>query len=425
MPLLRHRNAGGKRLAGLKYDMHGRNRLPKTRPTVGTPRWTIGRILIRALALGAGMFLAFSGAKPAWMATVLVDDTKTASRSTRSDILARRAYLIRRLHREGAGPNSMPIAIPAQFRGEWALVTHSMTAAALANIARMYPETRAESRQITGDLLRRVLREEFRQFDRRRWRRDPLHSMGARRGQIGYLGHLAFMLAAYHSLGGRDARLLRLFDRVSLTLARRLRRAPGYNARTYPGETYIPDNAVVVAALALHGRARRNSYTARTARLWIGYAGRHFRDQRTGVLAFHPGKSPGSKVSRSSGAGWTNFYLYYADPRFAREQARLTKKHFRNRALLFTGMTEFPGGGIMDIGDLDSGPLVLGFSPAGTGFAAAGARFTGDRRLARELLRSAEFAGFTIQWNGERRYLLAPLVGDAILLAMRTTVAWQ
>jgi hypothetical protein len=70
-------------------------------------------------------------------------------------------------------------------------------------------------------------------------------------------------------------------------------------------------------------------------------------------------------------------------------------------------------------GDVDSGPLVFGLSPAATGFAIAGARCSGNEDLARALERTAEIVGTTVpSWHG-RTYLFAPLVGDAVILAMR------
>jgi hypothetical protein len=39
--------------------------------------------------------------------------------------------------------------------------------------------------------------------------------------------------------------------------------------------------------------------------------------------------------------------------------------------------------------------------------------------MLQRLLDTAELAGFSLELAGRRRYLLAPLVGDAILLAAR------
>lgn len=66
---------------------------------------------------------------------------------------------------------------------------------------------------------------------------------------------------------------------------------------------------------------------------------------------------------------------------------------------------------------------ILGTS--GKGFAVAGARLTKDPRLLTRLLRTGEFFGFTIHGFTGRRYLMAPLVGDAILLAMKTAMPWN
>jgi hypothetical protein len=54
-----------------------------------------------------------------------------------------------------------------------------------------------------------------------------------------------------------------------------------------------------------------------------------------------------------------------------------------------------------------------------------GASFGKDSATLTGLLRTAEVAGFTWSFDGRRRYLLAPLPGDAIILAARTMVRWD
>ena len=81
--------------------------------------------------------------------------------------------------------------------------------------------------------------------------------------------------------------------------------------------------------------------------------------------------------------------------------------------------------GVEGSGDVDSGPVIFGASPAGTGFAIAGARLTHDEEFLQQMLRTSEFVGFTWSWRGRRQYLSAPLVGDAIMLAMLTVVPWE
>jgi hypothetical protein len=66
-------------------------------------------------------------------------------------------------------------------------------------------------------------------------------------------------------------------------------------------------------------------------------------------------------------------------------------------------------------------------SASGTSFALAAARHDGDDAWLAALLRTAEVAGGTDQSEdgSERWYVAAPLVGDAIVLAMRTARPWD
>ena len=77
------------------------------------------------------------------------------------------------------------------------------------------------------------------------------------------------------------------------------------------------------------------------------------------------------------------------------------------------------------VGDVDSGPAILGLSPSGTGFMIGGAVHEKDTDLLSELLFTSEVVGSSLEWDNKRSYLLAPLVGDAIMLAMKTARVWD
>ena len=357
------------------------------------------------------ILLALILLKVVWVATFAVRGEEKA------DLLKRRAYLIQRLN----SGDAMPTNLKDQFDGEWALVSHSMTAMALANLAFLYPETAPEARDQVERLLPGVLREEVKTFDRSLWgNEEPLQSS---RGHIGYLGHLNITLAAYAFLGGQRKDYLNLFDQVSQALEKRMLARPNFNEETYPDEIYLADNAAVVASLSLYHRFRqtRDELTQK----WCQEVDQHYRDPEGKLLVFRI-KPNGRPVpeGRGSGAGWNTFFLFYADPQFAAaEFARLKAGYYKELPFGLGAIREWPVGQDRP-GDVDSGPVILGLSPSGTGFAVSGARVSHDQPMFARLMRTAEVVGCTI--GGERtHYLCAPLVGESIMLAMRTTTPWD
>lgn len=378
------------------------------------------RRVVTYLAL-FGLLVAF---KLLWILVFRVDGAKLLARGERTDLLTRRAYLIERLYREQVGIKGMPANLDELFQGEWALVTYSMAATALVDIALLYPETIEESRRVLASMLEKVLSKEFRRFDTDSWREDSMDTLDRTRGHVGYLGHLNLMLAGYHTLGGNE-KYQPLFTRVTRSLEARFEASPFLNVETYPLEIYIPDNAVAIASIAIHERLFGPSGHGVPGR-WIDHASQNLLDPVSGLLVFSVDtKGRRAQLSRGSGAAWSIYYLFRVDDRFALEQYSRMKHHLKKRLFGFiTGIKEM----VSDenwIGDVDSGPVIFGLSPAATGFAVGGARFAGDADLLGGLLWTAELAGFSFQWNGQRRYLLAPLVGDAIMLAMRTATPWK
>lgn len=307
-----------------------------------------------------------------------------------------------------------------QFQGEWRIVSLSMTSIASANLAMARCTTRERAVDVTGRLLERALSTEARAFDTAQWGEDALatleHDDGVRHGHIGYLAHLAMVMSAHRAVGGvrHDEERVRIID----ALARRVTEAPTVYLPTYPGETYAMDNSVVIAAIGVDGR-----YPEVVAR-FMAHTRARLLDPRTGLVVFAlDGAGAPTATSRGSGAGWNSFWLPFADRAFASEQWARLREHFLVDGVGLTACREFPVG-VGGVGDADSGPVLLGLSPAGTGFAIGGAAWAQDASTLGGLLGTAELAGFTTSFGG-RRYLLAPVVGDAIVLAMTTARPWS
>jgi len=110
------------------------------------------------------------------------------------------------------------------------------------------------------------------------------------------------------------------------------------------------------------------------------------------------------------------------DRAYAREQYGNFKKAFAHRCAGLAGVKESLR---HNIEDRDTGPVILGFSTAATVLAIGGAQWQQDRDLRNDLLRTVELAMVTVTAKDERRYLLPPVLADAIVLAMKTAGPWH
>lgn len=363
--------------------------------------------------------------KTIWLTAFQVSAEDVFSHNAKNDWMTRRAYLLQRTIENPITPKDMPAFLPPLFKGEWAFGTYAMTAYAVTNLAFHFPETQPEAIGIVHQLITQLLTPEIRQFDTRQWRgKDALADLGSENGHIAYLGQLNMMLAAYHYLGGTDPKLTQLFQQNSDHLFQSINRVPFLNAETYPREIYTMDNAVAIASLTLHDQLWPSRAKGLSAR-WLNFMTHNYQDKTTGLFPFSFGRDGRAyQYSRGSAAGWNSFYLFYGDSHFAKDKFNKLVRHLVAEPFPgITGVNEWPSG--EGHGDVDSGPLILGLSPSGTGFSIAGAVFTENNALLDDFLFTAELAGFSWQWNGQRRYLFAPLVGDAIVLAMVTTTPWD
>lgn len=377
-----------------------------------SPRRHKCRRLRRFLVRGVLVLLALVLIKALWFAR----HRATTGQGAHADLLMRRAYLVHRITAPDFGPRAFPSSIGSQFQGEWALVSLSMTALALGGLGQRVPDSAGSLSQELDRIAEHALRPELGAFDIERWGAPALSSLDSDAGHIGYLGHLALVLAVRElwDSGGPHRALL---AQLSVALDRKIRRGSCGLAETYPGETYFPDNAVALAALSVAARAGivlPERPSALLAALHGRYADSH------GLMPFRlsPDCTP-IDPERSSGAAWNLMFLGLVDEDYVRRIYPALRDRFLARPIPGVwGLREWPRG-VERSGDIDSGPLPLGLSPAGTGFALASAVRIGDAETAQRLLDTAELAGSSIDLAGRRRYLLAPLVGDAILLAAR------
>lgn len=343
----------------------------------------------------------------------------------KSELLCRANYLVSKV---ATTPEQlfyeMPSLIGEHFQGEWALYSCSMTTAGLVNIAIQFPEERDSCIKHIDKIIDIALSEKIREYDRQRWGEDPLESLDGELSHISYLSHLAWMISGYKQISN-DSKYDSLYHSLCETMKRRIQQSEMLNLPTFPDEPiYVPDMLVAIAALANYSRQNNGEYS-QTVNQWVERAQEEWVDKKTGLLvSFLPTDS--FMTVKGSYSALNCYYLTFIDKTFAEDQYKKLKATFLQTSPL-TGIKEYHDRSCWFDFDIDAGPILFNLSPSGTAFVVGSATFFGDKSVRSGVLKTAEVAGSTVTWNGKSHYLLAnvALVGEAIMLAMRTSVEWK
>jgi hypothetical protein len=305
----------------------------------------------------------------------------------------------------------------AFFDAEWSFGTCSMVVMGLGQVALEHPELRERYLPAMEACLDWLVQPEARSFGTGRWGDD-----GADRGPQdpghAYLGYMNLAMSM-HRLLVPDSRYAALNDAISEQLAAGLA-SPAHRFQTYPGESYPVDQAVAAGSVGLHARATGLDRDASLAD-WSARFREAAVDPGSGWLVQRLDSQDGSPgdLPRGSGTALAAYGLLYADPALSRElhQALVAGGL---RTPLGLGVIREYAPGYSGRGDIDSGPVILGFGVSATGFALAGARAHGDAAAYRSICRTATLFGLPAPGHGGRWFHTGGAIGNAIMLAMLT-----
>lgn len=307
-----------------------------------------------------------------------------------------------------------------RFEGEWALVTHQMTALGLGQLIIAHPEWKAELAPSMRQAALRSWLPEMRDFGTRAWGgEDALASVGGENGHA-YQAYpaLAVGMARWVDPKGFPADVARAHDALIAAYERRLLASPIALIETYPDEAFPTDVAAVAAAIAMHGRATGVDHS-RVLAHWVKQVRRVQIDQPSGFVHQRMGvDGRRHDVPRGSGTGLAAYYAGFVDRSLADQLGNALLAHERS-FFGFSGVAEF------DVkeghGDIDSGPVVMGVSVAATGFALAPFRAFGHREAFTRVLRTTSLFGLPREEAGRLYFRTGGPIGNALLLAMLTS----
>jgi hypothetical protein len=311
-------------------------------------------------------------------------------------------------------------AAPAtdRFTGEWALVTHQMTALGLAQLCLRDPAQRARLAPLVTRAATRSFAVEMRGFGTRAWRgEDAMASLDGDHGHA-YLAYAALALGMARLVDPAfPPELAAQHDALIAAYERRLLASPTGLIETYPGEAYPTDVAAVAAAIAIHGRATRVSHAA-VLQHWAERVVAVQLDRDTGLVVqrMDAATAVAHDAPRASGTALAAYFAGFADRAVATRLATAVIRQ-QTTAFGFGAIREYAAGSDGP-GDVDSGPVVLGVSVSATGFALASARRVGDADAFTALYRTVDLFGLPLRDGDRLRFATGGPIGNALLLAL-------
>ncbi|PXV69101.1 hypothetical protein CLV62_101370 [Dysgonomonas alginatilytica] len=245
-----------------------------------------------------------------------------------------------------------------------------------------------------------------------------------------YLGHLNLMMGCYRLLS-KDSTFNNLNNKISGSLFKRYNEAKFFNLESYPSSIWIPDNSVAIASLKLHSTNTKSNYSSACTD-WVNYLKQHYIEKETGVLYSTLDSKSGKAIEEPRGSmlGWSILFIYQFDSQFAIELYNNYKKNFSNDFLVFRLFRERSENRDTSIGDIDSGPIFLGYSIPANEFALGASNLSGDYKTAKKLERLINFGTSQIEDNNEFKYKvkftemnISPMA-EALVLNSLTITKW-
>lgn len=194
---------------------------------------------------------------------------------------------------------------------------------------------------------------------------------------------------------------------------------------SYPHQSWPVDTVVGVAALRLHDKLFKPTYNQLIGK-WLTDCQRYL-DPATQLLPHRVNYKTGELVegARGSSQSLIHRFLVEIDSSWGLKQYLLFREKFvRLFCEILPGTRQFPPG-LDGKGDVDSGPLVFGYSPVATVVTIAAAQVNGDYNLTNVTVPAIEPLGVPIATATDKRYAfgLVP-VGDAFLVWAKNSSPW-
>jgi hypothetical protein len=183
---------------------------------------------------------------------------------------------------------------------------------------------------------------------------------------------------------------------------------------SYYGGTWPTDVVLCVASLALYDKVFETRYKDVIAE-WVSQVRTHLDENGMIPHSISSGKGKVKENARGSSMSLMLIFLHEINPQFAQEQFVIFKENFIHSKLGLTGVREYPKGQF-GTGDVDSGPVILGFGGAATIVGMQTLSLFGEHTTSLKIRNTVEAMAFPMIGENDKVYFFGLLpIADAFI----------
>lgn len=329
---------------------------------------------------------------------------------------------------EPFSPQSVLISIKKQSN-EFLLFTLAYSSYAMTNISMLDSTFKPKAINLIDSAIQKALTEIV--YNNYFIDINPFKTEIDINGSVLYLGHINLMMGCYRLLSN-NPKYDTLNDRISLSLFNRFKNVEYHCLPSYSVSIWIPDNTVALASLKIHSQNTSSKYDS-ICSVWVKYAKSHFTDTNSGLLASTIDYYNGSITEEPRGCmiGWSIYFIYRFDKTYAKQLYENYKNKFSSNLFYLRLFNERMNDYSIDMGDIDSGPILFGLSIPANAFAFGDAVAFQDLRTAKQIKNFISIGSKQSEENAmikyETRFVnlnYSPL-SEALLLYFETMTDWK
>lgn len=273
----------------------------------------------------------------------------------------------------------------SQINPEFKIFSYSFTCYAITNLVIKKVINKEIAIIIIDNCIKNTLRSEVSflyNFDINNPSIDSLEEIS-----VLYAGHLNLMIGCYKLISNND-KYANINSEITNNLIHRYNKSRSHNLESYIGNIWLPDNAVGIASLKLFSN-NYNSSCDSVCHNWVKEVKNNYTNPETGLLYSTIDKETAKPLEETRGSmlGWSIMFIYQFEKDFAIELYKKYEEHFSSNFLIYQLFKERKGNYSTSDGDIDSGPLFLGYSIPANTFALSNAILSNDLVTARRIER--------------------------------------